>query len=223
MTSRFALPTAATAILSLALAACSEGPATPEAEKRQEVGVLTLQPAPRPFVRELPGRIAPTRIAEVRARVSGIVMERNFEQGSDVKAGDVLYRLDRQAVRGRACTPPKPRSPRLRPCSNQETQNSQACEALWPTRAISQSQLETGDREPAARRRPTSPRARPTSHARSSISIDTVIRAPISGRIGRAHGDRRRAGRPERDLTHVATVQQLSIDLCRLHPVGRAS
>ena len=46
------------------------------------------------MIRELPGRIAPTRIAEVRARVSGIVVNRNFEQGSDVKAGDVLYELD---------------------------------------------------------------------------------------------------------------------------------
>src|SRR5215510_8186474 len=36
----------------------------------------------------------PTRVAEVRARVAGIVLERSFQQGADVKAGDVLYRID---------------------------------------------------------------------------------------------------------------------------------
>ena len=46
------------------------------------------------MVRELPGRIAPTRVAEVRPRVSGIVVERLFHQGSEVKAGDPLYRID---------------------------------------------------------------------------------------------------------------------------------
>ena len=59
-----------------------------------EVGIVTVQSAVKPFVRELPGRISPTRIAEVRARVSGIVMARTFQQGADVKAGDVLYRID---------------------------------------------------------------------------------------------------------------------------------
>ena len=46
------------------------------------------------MVRELPGRIAPTRVSEVRPRVSGIVVERLFNQGSEVKAGDPLYRID---------------------------------------------------------------------------------------------------------------------------------
>ena len=58
------------------------------------MSVVTVRPQPRAVVRELPGRIAPTRIAEVRARVSGIVVERKFQQGSEVKAGDVLYRID---------------------------------------------------------------------------------------------------------------------------------
>src|SRR4029077_16605210 len=59
-----------------------------------EVSVVTVKPQPRSVVRELPGRIAPTRVADVRPRVSGIVVERLFRQGSDVKAGDALYRID---------------------------------------------------------------------------------------------------------------------------------
>jgi membrane fusion protein (multidrug efflux system) len=58
------------------------------------VGVLEIKAHPVPVMSELPGRIAATRISEVRARVSGILQERVFEQGSLVHQGDVLYRID---------------------------------------------------------------------------------------------------------------------------------
>src|SRR5258708_12790052 len=59
-----------------------------------DVSIVTVKPQPRAMVRELPGRIAPTRVSEVRPRVSGIVVERSFHQGSEVKAGDPLYKID---------------------------------------------------------------------------------------------------------------------------------
>ncbi|WP_113353408.1 efflux RND transporter periplasmic adaptor subunit [Rhizobium dioscoreae] len=58
------------------------------------VGVLEIKAHPVPVMSELPGRIAATRISEVRARVSGILQERVFQQGSLVHQGDVLYRID---------------------------------------------------------------------------------------------------------------------------------
>ena len=58
------------------------------------VSVLTVAPEDVPIMNELPGRIAPTRIAEVRPRVSGIVVERVFEQGSLVKQGQSLFQID---------------------------------------------------------------------------------------------------------------------------------
>ncbi|WP_312404083.1 efflux RND transporter periplasmic adaptor subunit [Rhizobium sp.] len=58
------------------------------------VSVIDLKAHPIPVVSELPGRVAATRISEVRARVSGILQERVFEQGALVKEGDVLYRID---------------------------------------------------------------------------------------------------------------------------------
>ncbi|WP_244441572.1 MULTISPECIES: efflux RND transporter periplasmic adaptor subunit [Rhizobium] len=58
------------------------------------VGVLQIKAHPVPVMSELPGRIAATRVSEVRARVSGILQERVFEQGSLVHKGDVLYRID---------------------------------------------------------------------------------------------------------------------------------
>ena len=58
------------------------------------VSFVTLKARDLPVTNDLPGRIAPVRISEVRARVTGIIQQRVFEQGSLVKAGDVLYRID---------------------------------------------------------------------------------------------------------------------------------
>lgn len=58
------------------------------------VGVLELTAKSVPVINELPGRVAATRVAEVRARVSGILLERVFEQGAMVQKDDVLYRID---------------------------------------------------------------------------------------------------------------------------------
>lgn len=58
------------------------------------VSFITLKAHDIPLTADLPGRIAPVRIAEVRSRVTGIIQQRVFEQGSLVKAGDVLYRID---------------------------------------------------------------------------------------------------------------------------------
>jgi membrane fusion protein (multidrug efflux system) len=59
-----------------------------------EVTVVTLQPERVPIITELPGRISPHLMAEVRPQVGGIIQKRFFTEGSDVKAGDMLYQID---------------------------------------------------------------------------------------------------------------------------------
>ena len=49
-----------------------------------QVGVVTVQPQTVPIITELPGRLEASRIAQVRARVAGIVQQRSFVEGSDV-------------------------------------------------------------------------------------------------------------------------------------------
>lgn len=82
----------------LALIAGLAAPLSPAAAQQQmpptPVSVLTLQGEPLPIINELPGRISSTRVSEVRPRVSGILVERVFRQGSRVEKGDVLYRID---------------------------------------------------------------------------------------------------------------------------------
>lgn len=59
-----------------------------------EVGVVTTAPEPVALTTELPGRIDPVRVAQVRARVDGIVLHREFHQGDEVKAGEELFQID---------------------------------------------------------------------------------------------------------------------------------
>ncbi|MFJ1302223.1 efflux RND transporter periplasmic adaptor subunit [Pseudomonadota bacterium AL_CKDN230030165-1A_HGKHYDSX7] len=80
------------ATVSLALAGCGEKeqPAPPP----PEVSVITVQPQRASTISDLPGRVDAVRDAQIRARVTGIVQKIQFEQGSDVKEGQVLFKID---------------------------------------------------------------------------------------------------------------------------------
>lgn len=83
--------------LALAVAACDSQPqqgAAAQAAPPPEVNVLTLAPQRVPLYTDLPGRTSAYRVAEVRPQVSGIVLKRLFEEGSEVKAGQQLYQID---------------------------------------------------------------------------------------------------------------------------------
>jgi membrane fusion protein (multidrug efflux system) len=58
-----------------------------------EVAVVAVQPAPVVLTTELPGRTSAYLVADVRPQVSGLIQQRCFVEGSDVKAGDVLYQI----------------------------------------------------------------------------------------------------------------------------------
>jgi len=93
----FHRPVAVLATVSaLALAACGEAPQPPAtgAQGTPQVSVVTVQPQRLALTTELPGRVAPALIAEVRPQISGLVLQRRFKEGSEVKAGDVLYQID---------------------------------------------------------------------------------------------------------------------------------
>lgn len=59
-----------------------------------EVGVVTTALQPVALETELPGRVEPLRVAQVRARVNGVVQKRLFREGSEVKAGQTLFQID---------------------------------------------------------------------------------------------------------------------------------
>jgi len=88
----------------LALGACDEqpegggqggGPGGGQGERPPaEVSVVTIAARDVPLTSELPGRTAPYLVAEVRPQVGGLILERAFDEGADVTAGDLLYQID---------------------------------------------------------------------------------------------------------------------------------
>src|SRR6201996_1905991 len=78
----------------LALAACGDKAPPSGPPPAPEVGVVTVAPKTLDVPTELPGRVEALRVAQVRARVTGIVLKRLFVEGSDVKEGQVLYQID---------------------------------------------------------------------------------------------------------------------------------
>jgi membrane fusion protein (multidrug efflux system) len=89
-------PTSLVLLSAIFLAACGgntePGPAPGAAAPA--VTVMTVQTESVPVATELPGRTSPYQIAELRPQVSGIVKQRLFKEGSEVKAGQVLYQID---------------------------------------------------------------------------------------------------------------------------------
>jgi membrane fusion protein (multidrug efflux system) len=89
------MPTAAIGVLvlGLILSGCGSRQAAPP-PAMPEVAVVTVQPERVVLTIELPGRTSAYFVAEIRPQVNGIVQKRLFEEGSDVKAGQVLYQID---------------------------------------------------------------------------------------------------------------------------------
>ncbi|ARU86883.1 efflux RND transporter periplasmic adaptor subunit [Pseudomonas sp. M30-35] len=79
--------------LSVVLTGCDK-PNAPAEKQAQQVGIVTLKARRFEQTVELPGRTTALRVAEVRPQVDGIILKRLFEEGHDVKAGQVLYQID---------------------------------------------------------------------------------------------------------------------------------
>lgn len=149
-----------------------------------EVSTVTVKASPRAIVKELPGRIAPLRVADVRPRVSGIIVERLFEQGSEVKAGDALYQID-----------PKPFEVELQAAEaalakadaamHQAAQHAARIETLTKSQAASTASNEVAIASLAQAKAEVAARTADVARARLNLGYAT-IRAPISGIIGAA-------------------------------------
>ncbi|OCJ08045.1 efflux transporter periplasmic adaptor subunit [Rhizobium sp. AC44/96] len=82
-------------LASVALAGCNDSKtaAQPPVVKPQ-VSVVSMHPKSVTITAQLPGRTAASLVAEVRPQVGGIIRTRNFKEGTEVKAGEILYEID---------------------------------------------------------------------------------------------------------------------------------
>jgi membrane fusion protein (multidrug efflux system) len=191
------------------LAGCDEpAPATAatEATAEPDVSVVVVKPQPRAVVRELPGRVAPTRVAEVRPRVSGIIVERLFHQGSEVKAGDPLYRIDQRPFEVEVQSNLAALS-RAKAVLEQATQHAHRVATLYSQKAMPESENEKAIA--AQRQAEADVEARKADLARARLNLDyATIRAPIDGIVGAALVSEG-ALVVQNDSTPLTVIQQL--------------
>jgi membrane fusion protein (multidrug efflux system) len=169
----------------LSLVGCQkQEAAAPPAPPPSPVGVVTVQSETLPITSDLPGRIAPTRLAEVRPRVSGIIVERVFEQGSLVRQGDVLYRIDpapfKVQVDSATGTLRRAEAAQLqaRQTADRQTQLAKSNVASRQEYDTAIAQLAQADAEVVIAQ---------AGLAQAQLSLQYAnVTAPISGRIGRA-------------------------------------
>lgn len=81
-------------LLGLPLVACDGQPQAGRQQSAPVVSAVTVQEEPITEVAELPGRTSAYRVAEIRPRINGLIEKRLFDEGSDVKAGQILYQID---------------------------------------------------------------------------------------------------------------------------------
>ena len=199
---------AATAFLglSLLLAACGGKSGPPAAQAPVEVGVVAIHPTTITLTRELPGRTTPFRVAEVRARVNGIVQKRLFAEGSDVKEGQKLFLIDPAAYQA-ALDGAKAALARAEATLANARVVAARHADLIKNNVVSQQDhdnaqagLKTAEADVASAR---------AAEQRARIDLGfTTVTAPVSGRIGRSavtEGAYAQAAQ----ATLLATVQQI--------------
>lgn len=171
-----------------------------------EVSVVTIAPARITVTNELPGRLEAIRIAEVRARVAGIILKRNFREGSEVKAGDVLYHIDPATFKATydsaQATLAKSQATLV-----QATLKEQRYKPLVEVNAVSRQEYDDAVAAQKQAEADVVASQAAVQTARLNLGYATVT-SPISGRIGRALvTEGALVGQGE--ATQLAVVQQL--------------
>jgi membrane fusion protein (multidrug efflux system) len=208
---RFALLSALALPLVLALSGCKRnGPPSAQAAAAKppppSVTVAPARAARVPVTVELPGRVNPLRVAQVRARVDGIVLKRAFREGADVREGQRLFKIDPAPYQASL---ESAQASLLRAEANVRAQELQAerFQKLVASNAVSHQDY---DNAVASQGQASADVASGRASVRSArINLGyTDVAAPITGRVGIAavtEGAYVQAGQ----ATLMATVQQI--------------
>ncbi|MDP3694914.1 MAG: efflux RND transporter periplasmic adaptor subunit [Desulfocapsaceae bacterium] len=149
-----------------------------------EVGVITITTAPVTLTMELPGRTSPHMLAEVRPQVGGIILKRLFTEGSDVKAGQILYQID-PATYQAAHTSAKAALARAEANLTTVRLKADRFRELVAIKAVSQQEYD--DVSALLKQVEADVAVSQAAVDTARINLDyTSVKAPISGRIGRS-------------------------------------
>ncbi|MDE8555873.1 MULTISPECIES: efflux RND transporter periplasmic adaptor subunit [Pantoea] len=201
-------PLAAVLMLSgsFLLTGCDNNKSEQAAQQPPAVGVVTLKTEPLKISTELPGRTSAYRVAEVRPQVSGIILKRNFVEGSDVKAGQSLYQID-PATYQAAYDSAKGDLTQAQANARIAQLTVKRYKPLLGTRYISQQDYDTAVATAAQNDAAVQVAKANVETARINLAY-TKVTSPISGRIGKSSVTEG-ALVQSAQTTALATVQQL--------------
>ncbi|MDE2604757.1 MAG: efflux RND transporter periplasmic adaptor subunit [Burkholderiales bacterium] len=174
--------------LVLVLAACGQGggggPQAGGGMPPPEVGVIRVATGDIGLTTELPGRLEAARTAQVRARAAGILLKREFHEGSDVRAGQRLFRIDPAPYQAALASA---QAALLKAQASQQRAQTleQRYRPLVEANAISKQDY--ADSVAAEKQSEADVAAARAAVQTAKINLDyATVTAPISGRIGRA-------------------------------------
>ncbi|MCQ4296586.1 efflux RND transporter periplasmic adaptor subunit [Pseudomonas stutzeri] len=169
----------------LLLAACSEDKTAEQpTSPPPEVAVITVDPQPIAYVIELPGRVQAVRIAEIRARVGGIIQKRLYEEGTEVEVGTPLFQIDPREMRA-ALKAAQAGLERAQATATNAAQDVRRYKGLVAKQAISQQEYDTALATLRSARADVSQAEANVQSAELNLEY-TLVTSPITGRAGRA-------------------------------------
>ena len=180
---QIARPLAVVALSLLMLSACGGGDQPQGAPPPPEVGVVVVQPAVVPVQMDLVGRLAPFRSADVRARVPGVLQKRVYEEGSDVREGQVLFQIEPSQLQAATGQAQAALAAAQASYANAKVAADRARQ-LAPQKFVSQSDLDNAQ----AAERSAAAAVKQAQAALANARINqgyATVRAPISGRAGK--------------------------------------
>lgn len=185
MTTHFRLlPLSVFFVYATLLTGCDASDNPKQSAQAPQVTVYVVKSAPLAVTTELPGRTDAFRVAEVRPQVSGIVLRRNFTEGSDVSAGDSLYQIDPATYKA-AYDSAKGEMAKAEAAANIAHLTVKRYEPLVGTQYISRQEYDQAVAN--ARQADASVIAAQASVETARINLAyTKVSSPINGRIGKS-------------------------------------
>lgn len=185
MTTHFRLlPLSVFFVCATLLTGCDGSDNPKQSAQAPQVTVYVVKSAPLAVTTELPGRTDAFRVAEVRPQVSGIVLRRNFTEGSDISAGDSLYQIDPATYKA-AYDSAKGEMAKAEAAANIAHLTVKRYEPLVGTQYISRQEYDQAVAN--ARQADASVIAAQASVETARINLAyTKVSSPITGRIGKS-------------------------------------
>lgn len=170
--------------LAMILIGCAPEPVAEAGTVVKTADAIVVTKAPLDITEDLPGRVAAVRQAEVRARVAGIVLKREFAEGSLVSAGQVLFQLDPAPMKV-ALAKAQAELAKAKAARQEADDLLRRYKPLVATATVSQHQFDNAKTNLLSAAAAVQAAQADVDNAKLNLSY-TRVTAPIAGRIGRA-------------------------------------